>query len=122
MKDLTDKQEYLLEYIRTYYLKHGMAPTYKEMSEHTGCLSNAQIRQMLVALQKKGLVRCIPFAQRSYVPIGVAVKERDISVMDFLRDMQDMAEAIASLDNMLNNMKHKMFRLNAEQKEIANEG
>lgn len=53
-RDLTDKQESFLQYIRDYTDEEGVWPTYREISDHFDFRSPNSVTQNLQALYKKG--------------------------------------------------------------------
>lgn len=53
-RDLTDKQEAFLDYIRSYADEEGVWPTYREISDHFGFRSPNSVTQNLQSLHKKG--------------------------------------------------------------------
>lgn len=57
MTALTPRQEVLLAFLRDYQLKHGFAPSIREMQLHLGNSSVNGVLVHLVALEKKGVIR-----------------------------------------------------------------
>ena len=63
MKDLTDKQKRILEFLREYTGAHGYPPTVREIGEHFRFLW-AAARRHLQALEKKGFIKLKPSTSR----------------------------------------------------------
>ncbi len=59
MDDLTKKQENILLFIRKYWTKYSLSPTYKEIQAHFGFDSLNSVQNHVKALLKKGHVRGI---------------------------------------------------------------
>jgi len=55
-RNLTDKQESFLDYIREYADEHGSWPTYREISDHFDFRSPNSVTQNLQSLHKKGFL------------------------------------------------------------------
>ncbi len=53
---LTDKQQFLYDYIEAYQLEFGKSPTLKEMREHCNVSSDNSILKHLKALEEKGYI------------------------------------------------------------------
>lgn len=60
MNGLTTLQERCLTGVITYVQRHGKAPTRRELAKALGQKSLNGIRQLLIALEKKGRVRIDP--------------------------------------------------------------
>jgi repressor LexA len=63
MKDLTEKQRRILEFLKEYTKNHGYPPTVREIGEHFKFLW-AAARGHLQALQRKGFIRLNPSKSR----------------------------------------------------------
>ncbi len=63
MKELTARQEKVLEFLTTYTKEHGYPPTIREIGEHFGFLW-AAARRHLQSLEKKGVIRIDPAKSR----------------------------------------------------------
>lgn len=57
MSSLTKKQAEILEFIRSYILDAGYAPSYREIGEHFGLSSPATVHTHVQALVEKGEIR-----------------------------------------------------------------
>ncbi|HVT43558.1 MAG TPA: transcriptional repressor LexA [Thermoanaerobaculia bacterium] len=57
MKYLTERQKEILEFIRRYQKKEGVAPTHREICEEFGFSSYGTVYKHLSLLQQKGLIR-----------------------------------------------------------------
>ncbi len=53
-RDLTEKQQEFLRYIRSFMKENGIWPTYREIGDHFGFRSPNSVTQNLQALHKKG--------------------------------------------------------------------
>lgn len=56
MKELTKRQSQILEYIKTFYRKHGMPPTVRELGDRFKMKSSSMFDH-LAAIQKKGFIK-----------------------------------------------------------------
>jgi repressor LexA len=56
MRELTERQKVVFEFIKSYVVDHGYPPTMREIGEHLGITWPA-VRGHLAALERKGLVR-----------------------------------------------------------------
>jgi repressor LexA len=63
MKDLTEKQRRILEFLKEYTKNHGYPPTVREIGEHFKFLW-AAARGHLKALQRKGFIKLNPSRSR----------------------------------------------------------
>lgn len=59
MKQITDRQREIREYIEQYIKHHGYSPTQKEIAEHFGVYVKSAA-DAVHALAKKGYLRCGP--------------------------------------------------------------
>ena len=57
MKDLTKRQEEILNYIKEYIVSHGFPPTVREIGKALGVSSPATIHAHLENLQNKGVIK-----------------------------------------------------------------
>ncbi len=57
METLTEKQEAVLDFIRTYQFEYGKSPTIREMKENFGVSSDNSILKHLKALEEKGFIK-----------------------------------------------------------------
>ncbi len=57
MKELTKKQEQILEFIKTYLVSHGYPPTIREIGAAVGSSSPATIHAHLENLEEKGFIK-----------------------------------------------------------------
>jgi repressor LexA len=74
MKDLTDKQNRILEFLREYTKSHGYPPTIREIGEHFQFLW-AAARIHLQALDKKGFIKLNPSKSRGIEIPGLMPSE-----------------------------------------------
>jgi repressor LexA len=68
MKEATDRQLEVLEYMRTYQRTNGMPPTVREIADAFGVASTNAIMCTLRALERKGLVFHRPMISRGWMP------------------------------------------------------
>jgi len=64
MKQLTERQNEILDFIRETVAASGMPPTVAEIAEAMGVSSTNGIRQHLQALERKGAIELVPNASR----------------------------------------------------------
>lgn len=53
---LTEKQNKMLNFIKSYIEQHGFAPTYREMRDFIDVKSNQTIKDYLISLENKGMI------------------------------------------------------------------
>jgi repressor LexA len=70
MKELTDRQRQLLEFIEDHVRVEGFPPSIREMADHMGIRSTNGVNDHLKALLKKG-----------YIAKGQGLKSRAISLL-----------------------------------------
>jgi len=70
MKELTDRQEQLLNYLADHVQAHGFPPSIREMADHMGIRSTNGVNDHLKALERKG-----------YISRGRGLKSRAISLL-----------------------------------------
>lgn len=58
MKELTSRQAECLQVIRDYQAEHGYAPTIREIGDRMGITSTNGVKDHMIALEKKGYIRC----------------------------------------------------------------
>ena len=78
-KNLTPKQQILLDAIRAYTGQHGRPPSYKELQQQLGYGSTASIWRFVQALKKKGLLVEGTREWHSLSPTDEAATKPDIS-------------------------------------------
>jgi len=61
---LTPKQKQVLEFVEAYIADRGLAPTYEEIGEAVGTCK-VTVLAHLQQLEKKGLIRRVPYASRA---------------------------------------------------------
>lgn len=74
MRELTDKQKRIVEFLKTYTGEHGYPPTMREIGEHFGFTWPAA-RGHLAAIEKKGAIRINPMKSRGIEVIGLRLKD-----------------------------------------------
>ncbi len=85
-RSLTPKQSEILEYIIGYLSATGMPPTFREIGENLNIKSTNGVRCLLIALEKKGVIRLIPNVSRGIQVVSVAAsgKGASKSIIPFL--------------------------------------
>lgn len=68
MKDITDKQREVLDYIRQYRREHKYSPVIREIAKHFDISVKAAYDQVR-ALHKKGAISITQGVSRSIVPV-----------------------------------------------------
>jgi repressor LexA len=69
MKDLTERQRMVLDFVKSYAQQHGYPPTFREIGEHFG-FGWAASRTHLKAIERKGYLRVIPSKSRGIEVTG----------------------------------------------------
>lgn len=67
---LTERQNQVYEFLRSYVRAQGKPPTIKEIGRHLGIRSTNGVHKMLVALETKGYVKRTPHEARGLEIIG----------------------------------------------------
>ena len=65
MREVTEKQQEVLEIIRHHLMKTGQSPTVREIARKLGVSSTCTVHKHLTALEKKGLITKSPYGYRS---------------------------------------------------------
>ena len=65
MKQLTERQQQVLEIIRRHLAKNGQSPTVREIAREIGVRSTCTAHKHLAALEKKGLITKSTYGYRS---------------------------------------------------------
>lgn len=85
MKQLTNKQKEILQFLISYLGEHGYPPTFREIGEHFGFLWTAS-KGHLKSLQKKGVIKINPSKSRGIEIIGLnAANSRSLPVIGKIR-------------------------------------
>ena len=74
MQELTDRQEKIIGFLRSYQREHGYPPTMREIGAHFGFTWPAA-KGHLAALKKKGFIRMNPFTSRGIELLGTKGKD-----------------------------------------------
>lgn len=74
MRNLTERQKKIIEFLKSYVKDHGYPPTMRETGEHFGFTWPAA-RGHLIALEKKGVIRINPLKSRGIEILGLKQKE-----------------------------------------------
>ncbi len=67
---LTERQNQVHEYLRSYILDNGRPPTIKEIGAHLAIRSTNGVYKLLVALERKGLIERTPHEARGLKLVG----------------------------------------------------
>jgi len=65
VKQLTERQQEVLEIIRRYLMKNGQSPTVREIARELRVRSTCTVHKHLAALEKKGFITKIKYGYRS---------------------------------------------------------
>ncbi|MEM6287352.1 MAG: S24 family peptidase [Bacteroidota bacterium] len=71
MQPLTERQNQVYEFLRSYMRAQGRAPSIKEIGTHLGIRSTNGVHKMIVALEAKGYVTRTPNEARGLQLVGV---------------------------------------------------
>lgn len=69
-KELSEKQEAILDFIKKEYIVRGFSPSVREICEAVGLKSTSSVHAHLKTLEKKGYIKRDPEKSRAIVPIG----------------------------------------------------
>jgi len=78
-KELTSRQEEILEYIKKYSKENKMPPTVREIGNHFEISSTNGVRSILAALIKKGYISRSPRLSRGIEIIGSNEEEKELA-------------------------------------------
>ena len=81
MKELTDRQREMLEFIKQYIAEKGYPPAYREIGAALG-VDPGSIYQKIVALEKRGYLRLKPGEPRTLEVIEMSIATADIPEVD----------------------------------------
>ena len=68
MKEITERQREVLEYIKWHRAEHGYSPVTREIAKHFG-MSIKGAYDHVLALRKKGAITMVDHVSRSIVPV-----------------------------------------------------
>lgn len=68
-RELTDRQQRIMEAIRSSMQRLGYPPSMRELGAAAGLTSTSSVRHQLMTLERKGYVRRDPNRPRAYVPV-----------------------------------------------------
>lgn len=72
MIGLTSQQKRLLDFLRGRIASSGICPSYEEMAEHLGLASKSGINRLIVALERRKMLRRVPGSYRSIEVLGAS--------------------------------------------------
>lgn len=78
-KELTSRQEQILEYIKKYSKENKMPPTVREIGNHFEISSTNGVRSILAALIKKGYIARSPRLSRGIEIVGDSPEEKELA-------------------------------------------
>jgi repressor LexA len=65
MRELTERQQQVLDIVRRYLLKNGQSPTVREIVRELGVRSTCTVHKHIIALEKKGYISKTKYGYRS---------------------------------------------------------
>ena len=74
---ITSKQVRIYDFIKNYFESNREAPTIAEIGKQFGMSSSASVHQVLVALERNGLIKRIPNISRG---IQIVQQEKEFNV------------------------------------------
>ena len=78
MKELTDRQRQVLDFIRMFGERHGVPPTVREIGEKFGFTARAAFDH-LRALERKGMLRRTPLKSRAISVTETGLQELNLA-------------------------------------------
>lgn len=69
---MTPKQQKCYNFVKEYWERNGVAPTYGEIAEHLGVKHRSTVNRVVVSMAKRGLLHYNPGMARSVRPAGMA--------------------------------------------------
>lgn len=87
---MTPKQESFLSYVKEFYKKHKIIPTYEEIMKDTGLKSKASVHRYLHLLEQEGLLKIKTAKAR-----GIEFNDRRKS--KYLTDLRILAQKVLEL-------------------------
>lgn len=70
MKEITEKQKQILDFIKDFHKGKGYPPTVKEIMTHFNFASPTSVTTQLMALEKKGYIKKNDNRARGIIPVG----------------------------------------------------
>ena len=65
MIGITPKQAECLDFMKAHIAEHGLAPTYRQIADHTGLHSTSGVHRIITGLEGRGAIRRIPGRARA---------------------------------------------------------
>lgn len=81
-RNLTKKQELVLDFIQKYYRKHGKSPSVEEIADFLDVTSKGTVMEHLGGLEKKGYIKRNPGAYRGIILTNSEDAEVEIPITD----------------------------------------
>lgn len=98
---LTDRQQAVLDVLRSHTARHGYPPTVREIGEVLGMASSSTVHSHLAALERAGIIERDPTKPRALKwgpnAVAVGVVEAGTSGAGAVRERQDEVESGVSL-------------------------
>ncbi|MCG2677953.1 transcriptional repressor LexA [bacterium] len=102
-KELTRRQEKLLDLIKKNIERFGYPPTIREMAKGMGCSSTKGVRDHLKALERKGYLEREPSASRGVRLLDSALRPKDMQLVPLLGRVPagEPIEAIEDMEKLI---------------------
>lgn len=81
MKNLTDKQKRILEYITEATIQQGYPPSVREIGKHVGLSSSSSVHAQLIKLREKGYLEKDDHKTRALVVKGAAASVTQVPIV-----------------------------------------
>lgn len=81
MKNLTDKQKRILEYITEATIQQGYPPSVREIGKHVGLSSSSSVHAQLIKLREKGYLEKDDHKTRALVVKGAAASVPQVPIV-----------------------------------------
>lgn len=100
MKDITDRQKAILEYIRSHFAENNYWPSIRDIQTAFGFKSTNAVTGHLRALERKGVIARVPGQARAY-RLGPAAESESrpqvasVTAFSALREMPDESELLS---------------------------
>ena len=76
---MTKRQQQLLNFITSYVAQHSYSPTFEEMKVAVGLASKSGVHRLVSGLEERGLIRRLPYRDRSIIVNPDAPVDQGIS-------------------------------------------
>lgn len=86
MKELTARQQKVLDFIRSHIVEKGYPPTLREIGKHMNILSTNGVQDHLLALERKGFITRANLVSRGIRPVEPRTEDESVDRLEPFRN------------------------------------